>query len=128
MKRKGKPNVPIGARGGQNNARMAEEAMRAERDAAPGMPVFEIFCRTRRVPMWYPCGALGGDARSKVHCCDVCSTPACRNAAAISVLRYTRFSAQHCNASGAPCRQPSLNSCSDMLMLMHRTCTSWRSH
>jgi Family of unknown function (DUF6523) len=69
MKRKGKPNVPIGSRGGMNNARMAEEAMRAERDAAPGMPVFEIFCRTRRVPMWYPCGALAGDARSKVCAC-----------------------------------------------------------
>lgn len=65
MKRKGKPNVPIGSRGGYNNARMAEEAMRKQRDEKPGMPVFEIYCRTRRIPMWYPCGSLAGDERSK---------------------------------------------------------------
>ncbi|KAG5189116.1 hypothetical protein JKP88DRAFT_23454 [Tribonema minus] len=66
MKRKGKPNVPINARGGYNNMMKAEEAMRAQRASTPAnLPVFEIFCRTKRANMWYPCGALGGDERSK---------------------------------------------------------------
>jgi Family of unknown function (DUF6523) len=67
MKRKGKPNVPINARGGYNNMMKAEEAMRAQRGATPAnLPVFEIYCRTKRANMWYPCGSLGGDERSKV--------------------------------------------------------------
>eukprot|EP00612_Vaucheria_litorea_P002154 CAMPEP_0171455708 /NCGR_PEP_ID=MMETSP0945-20130129/2496_1 /TAXON_ID=109269 /ORGANISM="Vaucheria litorea, Strain CCMP2940" /LENGTH=160 /DNA_ID=CAMNT_0011981005 /DNA_START=210 /DNA_END=692 /DNA_ORIENTATION=+ len=66
MKKKGKPNIPISARGGYQNKLRQEEAFRAQQNSInPNLPLFEIFCRTKANDIWYPCGSLGGDDRSK---------------------------------------------------------------
>ncbi|CAM9782630.1 unnamed protein product [Chrysoparadoxa australica] len=65
MKRKGKPNVPIQNRGGYNNMQKMQQAMDSQRQGQEGKPVFEIFCRTEKANIWYPCGSLAGDDRSK---------------------------------------------------------------
>ncbi|CAM9788462.1 unnamed protein product, partial [Phaeothamnion confervicola] len=66
MKRKGKPNVPINARGGYNNMRKMQEAMMQQKNAGnDGNPIFDIFVRTKRANLWYPAASLAGDKNAK---------------------------------------------------------------
>merc|ERR1711871_91855 len=30
-----------------------------------GFPRFDLFCKSSKSPMWYPCGSFGGDERAK---------------------------------------------------------------
>lgn len=66
--KKGKPNVPPQMRG--NYAKQKEmQAMRdqmiaASKPGSDGLPVFNLFVRTKKANVWYPCGSFKGDQRS----------------------------------------------------------------
>lgn len=66
--KKGKSNVPPNMRAQysrqQEMAKMRDEMEAAQRPGADGLPVFNLFVRTKRANMWYPCGSFKGDDRT----------------------------------------------------------------
>merc|ERR1719223_194831 len=70
--KKGKPNVPPQMRGQyarqQEMASMREEYLASRKVGADGLPIFNLFVRTSRKNMWYPCGTFKGDESSKALC------------------------------------------------------------
>jgi hypothetical protein len=67
--KKGKANVPPQMRSQYNR----QKEMMAQRDAMiaaskpgpDGLPVFNLFVRSARANMWYPCGSFKGDEKSR---------------------------------------------------------------
>mmetsp|Transcript_1711 Transcript_1711/g.2553 ORF Transcript_1711/g.2553 Transcript_1711/m.2553 type:complete len:214 (+) Transcript_1711:90-731(+) len=70
--KKGKDNVPAAMRTQYKRQRemsnMREQMMDAQKPGADGLPVFNLFVRTARANMWYPCGSFKGDDRSAALC------------------------------------------------------------
>eukprot|EP00562_Extubocellulus_spinifer_P001368 CAMPEP_0178480818 /NCGR_PEP_ID=MMETSP0696-20121128/5893_1 /TAXON_ID=265572 /ORGANISM="Extubocellulus spinifer, Strain CCMP396" /LENGTH=213 /DNA_ID=CAMNT_0020108273 /DNA_START=64 /DNA_END=705 /DNA_ORIENTATION=- len=66
--KKGKPNVPVNMRSNyrkqQQMASMREQMMNASQPGDDGLPVFNLFVRTKKANMWYPCGSFKGDEKS----------------------------------------------------------------
>jgi Family of unknown function (DUF6523) len=66
--KKGKPNLPPAMRGDyKNRQKMAEMRKQMEAAQTPGtdgLPIFQLFVRTKRANVWYPCGSFKGDDRS----------------------------------------------------------------
>ena len=66
--KKGKPNVPPQMRGQyarqKEMAAMREQMISASKPADDGLPVFNLFVRTKKAKVWYPCGSFKGDNRS----------------------------------------------------------------
>jgi len=66
--KKGKANVPPQLRGQYKKqkemAEMRGQMMEASQAGADGLPVFNLFVRTDKANMWYPCGSFKGDERS----------------------------------------------------------------
>lgn len=66
--KKGKPNVPPQMRGmykkQQQMAEMREQMLAANKAGDDGLPVFNLFVRTKTANVWYPCGSFKGDNRS----------------------------------------------------------------
>merc|ERR1712127_140243 len=70
--RKGKDNVPPAMRAQYKRQKemqgMREQMMESQRAGPDGLPVFNLFVRTPRANMWYPCGSFKGDDRSAALC------------------------------------------------------------
>ena len=70
--KKGKANVPPMMRSQykrqQEIQSMREQMLSAQRPGPDGLPVFNLFVRTKRANMWYPCGSFKGDDRSAALC------------------------------------------------------------
>mmetsp|Transcript_48992 Transcript_48992/g.95795 ORF Transcript_48992/g.95795 Transcript_48992/m.95795 type:complete len:232 (+) Transcript_48992:134-829(+) len=70
--KKGKPNVPANMRSQfkqREDMQGQREAMQeSQRPGPDGMPVFNLFVRSKKAQMWYPCGSFRGDDRSKALC------------------------------------------------------------
>eukprot|EP00538_Stauroneis_constricta_P007189 CAMPEP_0119557612 /NCGR_PEP_ID=MMETSP1352-20130426/9234_1 /TAXON_ID=265584 /ORGANISM="Stauroneis constricta, Strain CCMP1120" /LENGTH=216 /DNA_ID=CAMNT_0007604749 /DNA_START=23 /DNA_END=673 /DNA_ORIENTATION=- len=68
MMKKGKANVPPQMRGQfkkqQEMKEMRDQMIEASKAGPDGLPVFNLFVRTKRANMWYPCGSFKGDERS----------------------------------------------------------------
>eukprot|EP00429_Kryptoperidinium_foliaceum_P068812 CAMPEP_0176075010 /NCGR_PEP_ID=MMETSP0120_2-20121206/37489_1 /TAXON_ID=160619 /ORGANISM="Kryptoperidinium foliaceum, Strain CCMP 1326" /LENGTH=182 /DNA_ID=CAMNT_0017408711 /DNA_START=128 /DNA_END=673 /DNA_ORIENTATION=+ len=66
--KKGKANVPPQMRGQykrqQEMAQMQQQMIEASKPGADGLPVFNLFVRTKKQNIWYPCGSFKGDERS----------------------------------------------------------------
>lgn len=66
--KKGKANVPPQMRGmykqQQEMAKMRKQMMDASKPGDDGLPVFNLFVRTKVANVWYPCGSFKGDDRS----------------------------------------------------------------
>lgn len=66
--KKGKDNVPPQMRGQYERqkqmAAQREQMMAASQPSDDGLPVFNLFVRTKKANMWYPCGSFKGDDRS----------------------------------------------------------------
>ena len=66
--KKGKANVPPQMRGQykrqQEMAQMREQMIAASKPGEDGLPVFNLFVRTKVANVWYPCGSFKGDDRS----------------------------------------------------------------
>merc|ERR1739838_1224524 len=65
---KGKPNVPLEMRGqykkSQETAQMRDQMQAAQSPGSDGLPVFNLYVRSKVAGMWYPCGSFKGDDRS----------------------------------------------------------------
>mmetsp|Transcript_16877 Transcript_16877/g.24726 ORF Transcript_16877/g.24726 Transcript_16877/m.24726 type:complete len:210 (-) Transcript_16877:264-893(-) len=66
--KKGKPNVPPQMRGNYKQQKKMQE-VRENMEAAStpgqdGMPIFNLFVRSPKGNMWYPCGSFKGDEKS----------------------------------------------------------------
>mmetsp|Transcript_3827 Transcript_3827/g.5016 ORF Transcript_3827/g.5016 Transcript_3827/m.5016 type:complete len:220 (-) Transcript_3827:132-791(-) len=70
--RKGKDNVPPAMRAQYKKQKeiqgMRSQMMDAQKPGADGLPVFNLFVRTPRANMWYPCGSFKGDDKSAALC------------------------------------------------------------
>mmetsp|Transcript_37766 Transcript_37766/g.56501 ORF Transcript_37766/g.56501 Transcript_37766/m.56501 type:complete len:213 (-) Transcript_37766:367-1005(-) len=66
--KKGKANVPPMMRGQykkqQEMQNMRQQMQEAQAPGADGLPVFNLFVRTTKANMWYPCGSFKGDEKS----------------------------------------------------------------
>merc|ERR1712071_597739 len=66
--KKGKSNVPANMRTQykrqQEMGKMRDEMEAAQKPGEDGFPIFNLFVRTKRANMWYPCGSFKGDERS----------------------------------------------------------------
>lgn len=66
--KKGKANVPPQMRSQykrqQEMSSMQKQMMEAQKPGEDGFPVFNLYVRTKRANMWYPCGSFKGDDRS----------------------------------------------------------------
>lgn len=66
--KKGKANVPPQMRGQykrqQEMNAMQQQMMAASKPGSDGLPVFNLFVRTKTQKIWYPCGSFKGDERS----------------------------------------------------------------
>lgn len=66
--KKGKANVPPQMRGQykkqQEMAQMRQQMIAASKPGEDGLPVFNLFVRTKVANVWYPCGSFKGDDRS----------------------------------------------------------------
>jgi len=66
--KKGKPNVPVNMRGNykkmQEMQSMREQMLAASTPGSDGMPVFNLYVRTKRANVWYPAGSFKGDEKS----------------------------------------------------------------
>jgi len=49
----------------QKRAQMEQVRQQMMGDDSDGLPVFNVFVRSKRAGIWYPAGTLKGDARSK---------------------------------------------------------------
>merc|ERR1712127_762261 len=45
-----------------------EQMMDAQKPGPDGLPVFNLYVRSPRANMWYPCGSFKGDDRSSALC------------------------------------------------------------
>eukprot|EP00287_Rhodomonas_sp_CCMP768_P005342 CAMPEP_0196720048 /NCGR_PEP_ID=MMETSP1091-20130531/2903_1 /TAXON_ID=302021 /ORGANISM="Rhodomonas sp., Strain CCMP768" /LENGTH=217 /DNA_ID=CAMNT_0042061161 /DNA_START=60 /DNA_END=713 /DNA_ORIENTATION=+ len=62
---KGK-KTPINQRGEMmKRQQMAEMQQQMMGDDSDGLPVFTVYTRTKTAQVWYPCGSLKGDQRSR---------------------------------------------------------------
>ncbi len=62
---KGK-KTPINQRGEMmKRQQMAEMQQKMMGDDSDGLPVFTVYTRTKTAKVWYPCGSLKGDERSR---------------------------------------------------------------
>jgi len=70
--KKGKANVPASMRGDyQKRKQMSEqrdEMIQSREPGEDGAPVFNLYVRTKRANLWYPCGSFKGDEKSKALC------------------------------------------------------------
>eukprot|EP00548_Thalassiothrix_antarctica_P000841 CAMPEP_0194146042 /NCGR_PEP_ID=MMETSP0152-20130528/19360_1 /TAXON_ID=1049557 /ORGANISM="Thalassiothrix antarctica, Strain L6-D1" /LENGTH=184 /DNA_ID=CAMNT_0038846447 /DNA_START=221 /DNA_END=775 /DNA_ORIENTATION=+ len=70
--KKGKANVPPSMRGQyakqQEMQSMRQEYLSSRKPGADGFPIFNLYVRTSRANMWYPCGTFKGDETSKALC------------------------------------------------------------
>jgi len=70
--KKGKDNVPPAMRAQYKKSKemkeMAGQMADAQRPGADGLPVFNLFVRTKKANLWYPCGSFKGDDRSLALC------------------------------------------------------------
>lgn len=70
--KKGKDNVPPAMRTQYKRQRemkdMRDAMMEAQRPGADGFPVFNLYIRSPKGNMWYPCGSFKGDERSSALC------------------------------------------------------------
>jgi len=66
--KKGKPNLPPQMRGQykrrQEMSAQQQAMMAASKPGEDGLPVFNLFVRTKSQKIWYPCGSFKGDDRS----------------------------------------------------------------
>lgn len=66
--KKGKENVPPSMRTQYARQKelvaMREQMLASSRPGPDGLPVFNLFVRTKRANVWYPCGSFKGDERS----------------------------------------------------------------
>lgn len=66
--KKGKANVPAQMRGQYKRAQemqsMREQMQAAQQPGADGLPVFNLFVRSKVAEVWYPCGSFKGDEKS----------------------------------------------------------------
>merc|ERR1712157_122386 len=66
--KKGKSNVPVNMRGNykkmQEMQSMREQMVAASTPGSDGMPVFNLYVRTKRANVWYPAGSFKGDEKS----------------------------------------------------------------
>lgn len=66
--KKGKPNVPVNMRGNykkmQEMNSMREQMLSASTPGSDGMPVFNLYVRSKRANVWYPAGSFKGDEKS----------------------------------------------------------------
>ena len=66
--KKGKANVPPQMRGQykkqQEMAQMRQQMIESSQPGDDGLPVFNLFVRTKIGNVWYPCGSFKGDDRS----------------------------------------------------------------
>lgn len=66
--KKGKSNVPPQMRGQLKRQRemadMQQQMTAASKPGADGLPVFNLFVRSKKQKLWYPCGSFKGDERS----------------------------------------------------------------
>eukprot|EP00536_Pseudo-nitzschia_multiseries_P000741 jgi/Psemu1/249901/estExt_Genewise1Plus.C_90104 len=66
--KKGKPNVPPQMRGQyarqQEMAQMQSQMRAASVPGEDGLPVFNLYVRSKSQKIWYPCGSFKGDERS----------------------------------------------------------------
>lgn len=66
--KKGKSNVPFAMRGQyakqKEMAAQREQMMAASTPGDDGLPVFNLFVRTKIGNVWYPCGSFKGDEKS----------------------------------------------------------------
>lgn len=66
--KKGKANVPPQMRSQykrqQEISGMQKQMMDAQKPGTDGLPVFNLYVRTKRANMWYPCGSFKGDEKS----------------------------------------------------------------
>jgi len=65
--KKGKPPVNMRSQFKQREQMQEQrEAMvDSQRAGADGLPVFNLYVRSKKAQMWYPCGSFKGDERSK---------------------------------------------------------------
>uniref|UniRef100_A0A7S1UEU0 Uncharacterized protein n=1 Tax=Phaeomonas parva TaxID=124430 RepID=A0A7S1UEU0_9STRA len=66
--KKGKPNVPVHMRGAMNQREQMREYMEQQeqmKNSEDGLPVFNIFVRSKKAGIWYPCGSMKGDQASQ---------------------------------------------------------------
>lgn len=47
---------------------MAGQMAAAQKPGADGLPVFNLYVRTKKANVWYPCGSFKGDDRSAALC------------------------------------------------------------
>jgi len=70
--KKGKSNVPAHMRGQYKRmeelSKMRENMMEAQKPGSDGLPVFNLYVRSPRANLWYPCGSFKGDNRSQALC------------------------------------------------------------
>mmetsp|Transcript_20022 Transcript_20022/g.33240 ORF Transcript_20022/g.33240 Transcript_20022/m.33240 type:complete len:200 (-) Transcript_20022:88-687(-) len=70
--KKGKANVPPQMRGQyakqQEMQSQRDRMIAASTPGADGLPIFNLYVRSPRANMWYPCGSFKGDDRSKALC------------------------------------------------------------
>jgi len=70
--KKGKDNVPPMMRANYKKQKemkeMSGQMAEAQRPGADGLPVFNLFVRTKKANLWYPCGSFKGDDRSAALC------------------------------------------------------------
>lgn len=70
--KKGKDNVPPAMRAQYKKQKemreMAGQMQEAQKPGADGLPVFNLFVRTKKANLWYPCGSFKGDDRSAALC------------------------------------------------------------
>lgn len=70
--KKGKDNVPPAMRADYKKQKemqaMRETMMDAQKPGQDGLPVFNLYVRTKVGNMWYPCGSFAGDDRSAALC------------------------------------------------------------
>uniref|UniRef100_A0A7S3DVU2 Uncharacterized protein n=1 Tax=Entomoneis paludosa TaxID=265537 RepID=A0A7S3DVU2_9STRA len=66
--KKGKANVPPQMRGQYAKQKemqaMRDQVVASRTPTEDGLPVFNLFVRTKRANVWYPCGSFKGDERS----------------------------------------------------------------
>jgi len=70
--KKGKDNIPPAMRTQYKRQKemreMAGQMAEAQKPGADGLPVFNLYVRTKKANVWYPCGSFKGDERSAGLC------------------------------------------------------------
>lgn len=70
--KKGKDNIPPAMRSQYKKQKemrqMAGQMSEAQKPGADGLPVFNLYVRTKKANIWYPCGSFKGDERSAGLC------------------------------------------------------------